>query len=110
MRLKRRGNGRGGRDRVRVIFATDLHGSEAVFRKFLNAVTVYEATVAILGGDLTGKRIVPVVEDPEGSFAAEFNGREFRADTDAELDASGAGSETLVSTRSPSAPLSTRSC
>ena len=86
MRFSRRGNGRGGRDRVRVIFATDLHGSEAVFRKFLNAVTVYEATVAILGGDLTGKRIVPVVEDPEGSFAAEFNGRELRASDDAELD------------------------
>jgi Icc-related predicted phosphoesterase len=71
---------------VRVMFATDLHGSEAVFRKFLNAVGVYEATVAILGGDLTGKRIVPVVEDPDGSFAAEFNGRELRADSDAELD------------------------
>jgi uncharacterized protein len=83
MRFSRRGNGR---PRVRVIFATDLHGSEAVFRKFLNAVGVYEATVAILGGDLTGKRIVPVVEDPEGSFAAEFNGRELRAETDVELD------------------------
>ncbi|MFL5859231.1 MAG: metallophosphoesterase [Solirubrobacteraceae bacterium] len=69
------------------MFATDLHGSEAVFRKFLNAVSVYEATVAILGGDLTGKRIVPVVEDAQGSFTAEFNGREFRVTTDAELGA-----------------------
>jgi uncharacterized protein len=84
MRFSRRGNGH---PRVRVIFATDLHGSEAVFRKFLNAVTVYEATVAILGGDLTGKRIVPVVEDPQGAYAAEFNGRELRVDNDAELDA-----------------------
>jgi uncharacterized protein len=87
MRFARRANGRGGRERVRVIFATDLHGSEAVFRKFLNAVSVYEATVAILGGDLTGKRIVPVVEDPDGSFTAEFNGHELRGATDAELDA-----------------------
>jgi hypothetical protein len=72
---------------MRIIFATDLHGSEAVFRKFLNAVSVYEATVAILGGDLTGKRIVPVVEEPDGALTAEFNGREFRVSTDAELDA-----------------------
>jgi uncharacterized protein len=84
MRFSRR---RDGRARVRVIFATDLHGSEAVFRKFLNAVKVYEATVAILGGDLTGKRIVPVVEEPDGACTAEFNGREFRVTTDAELDA-----------------------
>jgi Icc-related predicted phosphoesterase len=84
MRFARRGNGH---SRVRVIFATDLHGSEAVFRKFLNAVSVYEATIAILGGDLTGKRIVPVVEEPTGVFAAEFNGRELRAVTAAELGA-----------------------
>jgi Icc-related predicted phosphoesterase len=47
---------------TRILFATDLHGSEMVFRKFLNAVRVYEAQIAILGGDLTGKRLVPVVE------------------------------------------------
>jgi hypothetical protein len=46
----------------RILFATDLHGSEVVFRKFLNAVSVYEAKIAILGGDLTGKRLIPVVE------------------------------------------------
>jgi hypothetical protein len=84
MRFSKRGSGG---VHVRIMFATDLHGSEAVFRKFLNAVSVYEATVAILGGDLTGKRIVPLVEDPAGSFTAEFNGREFRVGTDAELDA-----------------------
>ena len=44
------------------MFATDLHGSDLVFRKFLNAVAVYEATVAILGGDLTGKRLVPITK------------------------------------------------
>jgi Icc-related predicted phosphoesterase len=83
MRFGRRGNGRA---RTRVLFATDLHGSEAVFRKFLNAVSVYEATIAILGGDLTGKRIVPIVEDTDGAFSTEFNGSELRATTEAELD------------------------
>ena len=84
MRFSRQRNGRA---RTRVLFATDLHGSEAVFRKFLNAVGVYEATIAILGGDLTGKRIVPIVEDAEGVFTTEFNGSELRMTTGEELAA-----------------------
>lgn len=64
---------RNGGGRFRLLFATDLHGSELVFRKFLNAVRVYEADVAILGGDLTGKAVVPVVEEGEG-FVAEVHG------------------------------------
>jgi uncharacterized protein len=70
-----------------MLFATDLHGSEAVFRKFLNAVTIYEAGIAILGGDLTGKRIVPLVEGPGGALTADFDGRDLRAQTDAEVEA-----------------------
>jgi Icc-related predicted phosphoesterase len=84
MRFSKRRNGG---TRTRVLFATDLHGSEAVFRKFLNAVTVYEASIAILGGDLTGKRIVPVVEGPNGAFKADVDGRELTAFTDAEFEA-----------------------
>jgi Icc-related predicted phosphoesterase len=52
--------------RLRILFATDLHGSDVVFRKFLNAISVYEADVAILGGDLTGKRLAPVIETDDG--------------------------------------------
>jgi Icc-related predicted phosphoesterase len=83
MGFRRRGKTR----QTRILFATDLHGSEAVFRKFLNAVAVYEADVAIIGGDLTGKRIVPIVERADGSFAAEFSGAELLACGDAELAA-----------------------
>ena len=35
---------------VRILFATDLHGADLVFRKFLNAGSVYEADIAVLGG------------------------------------------------------------
>ncbi|MGH2744373.1 MAG: metallophosphoesterase family protein [Thermoleophilaceae bacterium] len=70
MRLRRRAGG----SRRRILFATDLHGSDVVFRKFLNAVQVYEADVAILGGDLTGKRIVPLIEE-RGGLSAEIGGR-----------------------------------
>ena len=71
---------------MRILFATDLHGSEAVFRKFLNAVKVYEATVAILGGDLTGKRILPVLATPDG-WVASVGGGERRAAGEDELQA-----------------------
>jgi Icc-related predicted phosphoesterase len=49
--------------RVRVFFATDIHGSETCWRKFLNAGPHYGADVVILGGDMTGKALVPVVHD-----------------------------------------------
>jgi hypothetical protein len=49
--------------RTRLLFVTDLHGSEVTFRKALNGVGVYGADTLIVGGDLTGKQIVPVVGD-----------------------------------------------
>jgi uncharacterized protein len=48
---------------VRVFFATDIHGSETCWRKFLNSGPHYGADVSILGGDMTGKALVPVVHD-----------------------------------------------
>ena len=50
----------------RLLFITDLHASEITFRKLMNAVEVYEATVLVIGGDLAGKRVVPVVHDADG--------------------------------------------
>jgi Icc-related predicted phosphoesterase len=54
--------------RVRVFFATDIHGSETCWRKFLNSGTHYDADVLILGGDMTGKALVPVVADGDGRW------------------------------------------
>ncbi|MGZ4482573.1 MAG: metallophosphoesterase family protein [Gaiellales bacterium] len=48
---------------MRVFFATDIHGSETCWRKFLNSGPHYGADVSILGGDMTGKALVPVVRD-----------------------------------------------
>jgi uncharacterized protein len=56
------------RDRL-LFFATDLHGSEACFRKFLSAGRVYGADTLIMGGDITGKAIVPVYPAPRGHVA-----------------------------------------
>jgi Icc-related predicted phosphoesterase len=48
---------------TRVFFATDLHGSEMCWRKFLNAAKFYDAEVLICGGDMTGKAMIPIVEE-----------------------------------------------
>jgi hypothetical protein len=48
---------------MRVFFATDIHGSETCWRKFLNSAPHYGADVVVLGGDMTGKALVPVVSD-----------------------------------------------
>src|SRR6478752_2094142 len=47
----------------KIFFATDLHGSEMCWRKFLNAAKFYEADVLICGGDMTGKAIVAIVQE-----------------------------------------------
>jgi Icc-related predicted phosphoesterase len=76
--------GRSRAKRTRILFATDLHGSEVVFRKFLNAARVYEAEVAILGGDLTGKKLVPVVEDGD-HWTTNIGGQEHQISDEGEL-------------------------
>ena len=51
---------------TRVFFTTDTHGSSVCFRKFINAGKFYEANVIILGGDITGKKVIPFVRQPSG--------------------------------------------
>ncbi len=67
---------------VRILFVTDLHGSRRAFLKFLNALKLYKADVGIIGGDLTGKVVVPVVKS-NGLATAEFNGQVHTIDSDA---------------------------
>ncbi len=55
---------------MRLFFATDIHGSEVCWRKFLNSGTHYGADVIVLGGDMTGKALVPIVDDGGGRWHA----------------------------------------
>ena len=59
----------------KVFFATDLHGSEMCWRKFLNAAKFYDVDVLICGGDMTGKAIVPIVRE-NGHFTFTLAGVE----------------------------------
>ena len=42
--------------------------------KFLNAAKFYQANILILGGDMTGKMIVPLVNQGDGTSVADFLG------------------------------------
>jgi Icc-related predicted phosphoesterase len=55
---------------MRIFFATDVHGSEVCWRKFLNSGKHYQADVIILGGDMTGKALVPIIDDGGGRWHA----------------------------------------
>ena len=59
LRRRKRG-GREAETLTRIYFASDLHGSEKCFRKFLNGASAYAADTVILGGDLAGKAILPL--------------------------------------------------
>jgi Icc-related predicted phosphoesterase len=47
---------------VKMFFASDLHGSNVCFKKFINSAKFYGADVLVLGGDLTGKAVIPIAE------------------------------------------------
>src|SRR5467141_1814184 len=60
---------------TKIFFATDLHGSELCWKKFLNAAKFYDAEVLICGGDMTGKAIVPIVSE-NGHYTVALGGEE----------------------------------
>jgi len=53
---------------MKLYFATDVHGSEICWKKFLAASKFYEADVLILGGDMTGKAIVPIIAQGNDNY------------------------------------------
>jgi Icc-related predicted phosphoesterase len=75
MRLRRK---RGDEDgaTVRLFYASDIHGSDLLWRKFLGAAPFYGAAAAVMGGDLLGKAIVPIERRDDGTFRVEFLGEE----------------------------------
>jgi len=71
---------------TRVYFVTDVHGSERCFRKFVNAGKFYGVNVLVLGGDITGKMIVPFVVQPDGTTVCNYGGEEITLKSQEETD------------------------
>ena len=46
---------------TRILYGSDFHGSDIVFRKFIGSALQYKANVLIVGGDVTGKAMIPVI-------------------------------------------------
>jgi uncharacterized protein len=63
-----------------IFFASDLHGSEVCFKKFVAAAKFYGADTLLLGGDISAKIVVPIVSTGPGRYAAQFHGHEERLD------------------------------
>jgi uncharacterized protein len=72
-RRHRAGSENGG---LRLYYASDIHGTEVLWRKFLHAPAVYGARVIVMGGDVTGKAVIPLVEEGDALVAEVFGARE----------------------------------
>ena len=70
---------------MKIFFATDIHGSEICWKKFLNAAAFYKVDMVILGGDVTGKAMVPILQYP-GYWELTLNGERIRVESRTELD------------------------
>lgn len=71
---------------LRLFYAGDVHGSRVCWKKFINAAAHYPADALVMGGDLTGKALVPIVREGDGSYSAEVIGERREARTAEELD------------------------
>jgi Icc-related predicted phosphoesterase len=70
---------------VKIFYATDLHGSEVCWRKFLNAGPFYGVDVLICGGDMTGKAMIPIVRR-DGRYEVTLQEIPYVLETEAELE------------------------
>jgi uncharacterized protein len=70
---------------MKIFFATDIHGSEICWRKFLNSAAFYKADLVVLGGDVTGKAMVPIVAHA-GYWQVTLRGESQRLESKQELD------------------------
>jgi Icc-related predicted phosphoesterase len=68
-----------------VFFATDVHGSERTWRKFLNVAAFYGADVMVMGGDVMGKLVIPIIHGAGGTSRATIHGRVETLKTEADV-------------------------
>ena len=71
---------------TRILYGSDFHGSEAVFRKFLSSGLQYKVNALMVGGDVTGKAMVPVIHQGAGRYQATLFGDEKKSSTPDELE------------------------
>ncbi len=60
---------------IRIFFSADVHGSTAVWKKWLKVPEKFEANVMMFCGDLTGKSLVPIIKSQDGYTCHYFDKR-----------------------------------
>ncbi len=68
---------------TRYLFASDLHASNLAFRKFISVAIQYKVNVAVTD-ELTGKFIIPALQQKDGSVQFMFRDETVTARTEAE--------------------------
>ncbi len=81
-----RKKGKDANGEVKMFFASDLHGSNVCFKKFVNSAKFYGVDVLVLGGDLTGKAVIPIAEQEDGTFVALQHGESVQISGKDEID------------------------
>jgi Icc-related predicted phosphoesterase len=71
---------------MRAYFAADVHGSELVWRKWLNVPNFYNVDIMILAGDLTGKAIKTIIKNEDGTYRVKLFGKEIKIYNEKELE------------------------
>src|SRR3990170_1024094 len=77
--------GKSAKPKTTLFFATDVHGSERTWRRFINAGKFYRADVRVRGGDIIGKLAIPIIRDQDGGYRATLQGRVERYANEGEL-------------------------
>lgn len=67
---------------TKLFFVTDVHGSETTFRKFVNSGKFYGVDVLVLGGDIAGKIVVPILDLGGGHYRATIQSLTQELDSD----------------------------
>jgi len=70
---------------LKIYFCADVHGSEIVFAKFLNAGKFYKTDIMMLSGDITGKMVTPIIRHKDGSCSSEFMGKKYHLKNENEV-------------------------
>lgn len=70
---------------MRMYYTSDLHGSNTCWLKFLASAKFYDAEMIVVGGDITGKFITPIMKQPNGEWVAELMGHQRRVRSEDEL-------------------------
>lgn len=70
----------------KAFFSVDVHGAESVWKKWLKVPELYGADALLLCGDLTGKSLIPMIEQGNDTYKAFYFGKNWTLQKGSEAD------------------------